>query len=94
MKGRSLIAGNIRRIRVAIGVSQERLAHDSGIDRAYLGGIERQTENPTIDLLDRVAETLDVPLSELFAEHEPKQSKAQGLRPGRRASSIKKRKST
>jgi transcriptional regulator with XRE-family HTH domain len=91
MKGRSLIASNVRRIRVAMGVSQERLAHDSAIDRAYLGGIERQTENPTVDLLDRVAETLGVPLSELFTEHASKQTKVQGLRPGRRASSVKKR---
>ena len=34
------------------GISQERLAFDSGIDRSYLGGIEREAENPTVDLLD------------------------------------------
>jgi transcriptional regulator with XRE-family HTH domain len=89
MKGRSLIAWNVRRIRVAKGVSQERLAHDSGIDRAYLGGIERQSENPTVDLLERVANTLGVPIGELFSEPGPKQTKAQGLRPGRRRSTTR-----
>jgi len=67
MKGRELIAWNLRRVRVARGISQERLAADAGVDRAYLGGLERQAENPTVDLLDRVAATLAVPLSELFA---------------------------
>jgi len=41
------------------GLSQERLAFDSEIDRAYVGGLERQTENPTVDLLDRLAATLE-----------------------------------
>jgi transcriptional regulator with XRE-family HTH domain len=68
MKGRSLVARNVRRIRIAKGISQERLAFDSGIDRSYLGGIEREVENPTVDLLDRLAVTLKVPLAELFVE--------------------------
>lgn len=66
MKGRALVAWNLRRVRVAKGLSQERLAADAGVDRAYLGGLERQAENPTVDLLDRIADTLDVPLGELF----------------------------
>lgn len=66
MNGRALVAWNLRRLRVAQGVSQEALAADAGIDRAYLGGLERQTENPTIDLLDRLAVTLHVPLYELL----------------------------
>ena len=66
MKARALVAWNLRRIRVKRGISQERLAYDADVDRAYVGGLERQTENPTIDLLDRLATTLAVPLSELF----------------------------
>ncbi|MFG1465690.1 helix-turn-helix transcriptional regulator [Xanthobacter sp. DSM 24535] len=66
MKGRAILAWNVRALRVARGVSQERLAADSGIDRAYVGGIERQTENPTIDLLDRLADVLGVPVAELL----------------------------
>jgi len=52
------------------GLSQERLAFDSEIDRAYVGGLERQTENPTVDLLDRLAATLEAPLSEFFRKPE------------------------
>lgn len=84
MNGRSLVARNLRRIRVTKGISQERLAFDSGIDRSYLGGIEREAENPTVDLLDRLAGTLGVPLAELFAEAGRHERKSDGLKRGRR----------
>jgi transcriptional regulator with XRE-family HTH domain len=68
MKARALVAWNLRRIRVKRGISQERLAYDAEVDRSYVGGLERQTENPTIDLLDRLSRTLGVSLSELFVQ--------------------------
>ncbi|MGA7324778.1 MAG: helix-turn-helix transcriptional regulator [Rhodomicrobium sp.] len=58
MKGRALLVLNLRRIRVGKGLSQEKLAFDAAVDRAYLGGLERKEENPTFDLLDRIAESL------------------------------------
>jgi transcriptional regulator with XRE-family HTH domain len=54
---RGLVAWNPGRIRVKRGLSQERLAFDAGIDRSYVGGLERQEENPTVDPLDRLAKT-------------------------------------
>lgn len=66
MRGRDLVGKNVRRIRVAQNVSQERLAFDAGVDRSYLGGLERGEENPTVDLLDRLAFTLTVPIQEFF----------------------------
>ena len=83
MNGRALVAWNLRRIRVERGVSQERLAFDSGVDRAYVGGLERQTENPTIDLLEKLASTLNTPMAELFAEPEPDAEAPKPLRAGR-----------
>lgn len=85
MRGRDLVAANVRRIRVAKELSQERLAFDSGVDRSYLGGMERGEENPTVDILDRVALTLAVPVHELFAPIEGNIPK--GLRRGRKPSS-------
>jgi transcriptional regulator with XRE-family HTH domain len=84
MNGRSLVARNVRRIRIAKGISQERLAFDSGVDRSYLGGIERQTEKPTVDVLDRLANTLGVPLAELFLEAGRNERSPVGLKRGRR----------
>ena len=66
MNGRALLAWNLRKLRVERELSQEQLAADAGIDRAYLGGIERETENPTVDLLDRLATALGCPVAELF----------------------------
>ncbi|MFY9294414.1 MAG: helix-turn-helix transcriptional regulator [Methylorubrum rhodinum] len=84
MKGRALVAWNLRRLRVERGVSQERLAADAGIDRAYLGGLERQAENPTVDLLDRVAAVLNVPMAELFVTPAPGDAPPKPLPGGRR----------
>ena len=75
---------NLRRIRVAQGVSQERLAADAGVDRAYLGGLERQAENPSVDLLDRVAGAPSLPLGELFVAPGPDELPPSPLRGGRR----------
>jgi transcriptional regulator with XRE-family HTH domain len=82
MRGRELVGLNLRRLRIERDVSQERLAFDSGVDRSYLGGMERGEENPTVDILDRVATTLAVSIDELFAPIEGKVPK--GLRRGRK----------
>ena len=83
MQGRILVRRNIRRIRVAKAIPQERLAFDAGVDRSYLGGMERGEENPTVDVLERVATTLAVPLRDLFAEIDPGHQSL-GLPPGRK----------
>lgn len=82
MRGRKLVGLNVRRLRVERSISQERLAFDSGVDRSYLGGVERGQENPTVDVLDRLAETLAVPISELFLPADGKL--AEGLKRGRK----------
>lgn len=84
MNGRKHLAWNLRRIRVSRGLSQEKLAVDAGIDRAYLGGIERQTENPSLELLDRLADTLQVELSALVEKPAPGTKEPLPLRAGRR----------
>ena len=86
MKGRALVAWNLRRLRVRRGLSQERLAYDAEVDRSYVGGLERKVENPTVDVLDRLAATLDVPLAELFKEPRKGASPPKPLRSGRRPS--------
>ncbi|WP_174286287.1 helix-turn-helix domain-containing protein [Sphingomonas bacterium] len=82
MRGRELVGLNLRRLRVERDISQERLAFDSGVDRSYLGGMERGEENPTVDILDRLATTLAVSIAELFAATGDDISK--GLKRGRK----------
>jgi transcriptional regulator with XRE-family HTH domain len=84
MNGRALVAWNLRRIKVRRGLSQERLAFDAGIDRSYLGGLERREENPTVDVLDRLAKTLSVSISEFFAQPGKGSLPPKPLKSGRR----------
>jgi len=46
--------------------SQEALAHEANLDRSYMGGIERGEHNITVLNLMKVAEQLDLKISELF----------------------------
>jgi transcriptional regulator with XRE-family HTH domain len=84
MNGRALIAWNLRRIRVKRGLSQERLAFDAEVDRSYVGGLERHEENPTVDLLDRLAKTLEVPIAELFKQPRAGDARPKPLQRGRK----------
>jgi DNA-binding XRE family transcriptional regulator len=56
----------IRAIRESKGVSQESVALASGIDRSYLGGIERGEHNVAVVNLERIAIALDICLKDLF----------------------------
>ena len=88
MNGRALLAWNLRRIRGERGVSQERLAADTGIDRAYVSEIERELGNASIDLLDRLAEVLDVGVAEFFSEPPKDAKRPPSLPSGRRPRGI------
>lgn len=56
----------IRRVRVETEVSQEKLALDAGLDRSYMGGIERGEHNVAIVNLTKIAAALGVKPSELL----------------------------
>jgi len=51
--------------REALGISQEDLAHEAGMDRSHLGAIERGEDNPAYGSLLAIAEALHVRLSQL-----------------------------
>lgn len=58
---------NVRRIRRAQEMSQEKLAELSELHRTYITGLERGSgRNPTIRAADRIARALKVPLGALF----------------------------
>ncbi|WP_417521917.1 helix-turn-helix domain-containing protein [Marinobacter sp.] len=59
---------NLRTIRKARGFSQEQLAYASGIDRSYVGKMERGQVNVTIEKVYVLAETLGCSPKELMPE--------------------------
>ena len=60
MKLREIVARNLRRLRHAKGISQEELADRAGINRNYVGMLEREEHAATIDMLEKLASVLDV----------------------------------
>jgi len=56
----------IRRLRLSKGLTQEQLAHLSGISRQYIGDVERGERNIAIVNIEKIARALGVTLSELF----------------------------
>lgn len=48
------------------GLSQEELAHKSGLHRTYIGGLERAERNPTITTLVALSKGLGVGVAELI----------------------------
>lgn len=84
MNARTLVARNIRRIRVERGLSQEALAVDAEIDRTYVSRLERNLENPTVGVLERVANALDCQIEEFFVV--TGSGKLPTLKPGRKPS--------
>lgn len=60
----------IKRSRAALHISQEELAHRAGLDRTYMGGVERGERNPSYTNLLRVAAALEISLSSLIQDAE------------------------
>jgi transcriptional regulator with XRE-family HTH domain len=61
----------VREIRVQKGLSQEALARLAGIDRTYIGGIERGERNAGIKNVWRIADALGIPAADLFSTRSP-----------------------
>ncbi len=56
----------IREMRSEQGLSQEGLAHEIGLDRSYIGGIERGEHNLTLMNLLKIAQRLGIEPSALL----------------------------
>ncbi|MGZ5233231.1 MAG: helix-turn-helix domain-containing protein [Burkholderiales bacterium] len=56
----------VRNARKDVGISQEELAHLSGIDRSYLGAIERGDQNTGLIHISKIASALGIKVAELM----------------------------
>ena len=64
-RGLVKLGGNLRKYRDSHGISQEELAHRAGLDRTYVGGVERGERNPTILSILKICDALGISLSNL-----------------------------
>ena len=63
---RADLARNLRSIRLGKGLAQERLALDAGVDRTVVSKIERAVTNPSLEILLRLANHLEVEFADLL----------------------------
>ncbi|VWX49758.1 helix-turn-helix domain-containing protein [Novosphingobium sp. 9U] len=66
MEIRTVFASNLKMHRRMRGLSQEELAHQAKIDRTYISALERCLYSASIDVVDRLAEVLEVEASDLL----------------------------
>jgi transcriptional regulator with XRE-family HTH domain len=67
MDVRSRVGANVKRLREAKGLSQEELAFEADMHRTYVSGIERGRRNPTVTVVERLADALGAKTSELLS---------------------------
>ncbi|SDP83606.1 Helix-turn-helix [Rhodoferax sp. OV413] len=63
---RALLAANVLKHRMQLGVSQEKLAEMAGFHRTYVSQVERRVANATTDNVQKLADVLSVPVAQLF----------------------------
>lgn len=69
-----IFAGNLRQRRKAMGMSQEALALQAGVDRTFVSQIERGIGNPSLQTMARLANTLSIELAALLSHHDVESS--------------------
>lgn len=84
MNPRDLLAWNVRKRRVALGLSQERLALEAGLERVSISQIERRQVNLGVDSLGKIAAALGCETFQLLVEPSEGEAAPTNLRPGRR----------
>lgn len=63
---RKSFAENLRKTRVALGLSQEDLAEKAGLHRNYVGGVERAERNVAVDNMEKLAAAVGKTIAQLL----------------------------
>ncbi len=65
---RKIIVQRLVELRRNKGISQEKLAEESGLDRTYISGVERMTRNITLDSLEKILTGLGVSIENFLKD--------------------------
>lgn len=63
---RAAFGEHVRSKRIQLGLSQEELADKAGLDRTYVGGIERGRRNVSLLNIKKLADALGIAVGDLF----------------------------
>lgn len=56
----------LRKLRIEKGVSQEKFADLTQLDRTYVSGLERGKRNPSYLILLKIAKSLNISIKDMF----------------------------
>jgi transcriptional regulator with XRE-family HTH domain len=56
----------VKKFRINMGWSQEKLALNADLDRTYIPGIEKGERNVSIVVIEKIAIALDIEIKEFF----------------------------
>lgn len=56
----------LRKLRRSVDITQEELADKVGVSPTFIGQLERGANSPSFDTIQKIAEVLQVDISELF----------------------------
>ena len=62
-----IISKRIKKLRGELGLTQEDLAEKVGVSRVYIGYVEQGRNTPSLEILEKIAKSLKVKLSELLS---------------------------
>lgn len=65
---RQVFAANLRRLRHKSGLSQEDLAHEAGINRTYISKLEKGTSYVGLEIIGKLADTLQTDPAEFLRQ--------------------------
>ena len=65
-----MLGRELKNVREAAGMSQEQLAFEAGVHRTYISLLERDKKSPTLNVLLRICQALNVSASELVCRVE------------------------
>lgn len=65
---RRAFARTVRKLRLRVGKAQEQLALEAGVNRGYMGGLERGQHSPTLETVYKLLPALGVSFAEFAIE--------------------------
>jgi transcriptional regulator with XRE-family HTH domain len=65
MEAKAIFAKNVRRARKAAGLTQEVLSFRAGVGRSYMSDLECGRRSPSIEMIARLAQALEVTAADL-----------------------------